>query len=192
MKYLYGLMLILAAAVPTRASERVLAEVTQPVEGSGEGVLLANVSYVDWFSIGLDPWPSVRLTTAANSILTDRGAQNLNVANTLGIKTSLGGPLSADPSKPQGLRGDTLDVILSVPESPPARGSTQKSMDAVVGATLECVLMNARRYWPRLRYVSVLVNGNDAYAKLSGPYSLESIETQSTPRLPQERDLRPR
>src|SRR5262245_53594865 len=115
---------IVTVAATGRASERVLAQVTQPIGGSGAGILLADVSYVDWFNIELDPWPSVRLTTAANCVPTDDGTEDLNLANKLGLRVSLAGPPSNDPSNPQCLRGDTLDVVLSISPNP---GESQKT-----------------------------------------------------------------
>ena len=54
-----------AMVTAATASERVLAEATQPIGGTGEGIVLAGVSYVGWFNVDLDPWPAIRLTTAA-------------------------------------------------------------------------------------------------------------------------------
>ncbi len=190
MKLLLACMCVATTTVTASASERGLAQVTQPVEGSGAGILLADVCYLDWFN-ELDPWPSVRLTTAANSILTDRGQQNLNVANALGFKVSVGGLASVDPSKPQGMRGDTLDVNLLIPDHPQGE-PTRSDFDGIAAATLECVQVNARRYWPRLRFVQVLVTGDAKLAYLSATYSLESIQPRSAPRLPVDPEVRPR
>lgn len=191
MKVLCACICVATLAATANASERMLVEVTQPVEGSGAGLLLADVCYLDWFNSELDPWPSIRLTTAANSIVTDRGNQNLNVANALGFGVSLGGTPSVDPHKPQGLHGDTLDVNLVVPgQRNGAR--TRPDIDAVAAATLECLLVNARRYWPRLRFVHVLVTGNDKLAQLPATHSLESIQPRSAPRLPGNPEGRPR
>jgi hypothetical protein len=189
MKILFACMCVVITAARASANERVLVQVTQPVQGSGAGVLLADVCYVDWFNLELDSWPSVRLTTAANSIITDHGPQNLNVANALGFTVSLPGSPSVDPSKPQGLRGDTLDVNLAIP------GLSERARPGFHGiaeATLECVLVNARRYWPRLRFVHVLMTGNDEFAQLSGTHSLESIQPRSGPRHPGDPEVRPR
>jgi len=177
---------LLSSCAVANASERVLAEVTQPIGGSGEGILLANVSYVDWFNRELDPWPSVRLTTAPNSILTERGAQDLNRASELGVKVSLRGAPSGDPSRPQGLRGDTLEVSLAVPALTNGAPGSRELLRQVAVATLQCILVNASRYSPRLQFVDVQCSDNAEYADLSGIYPLESIPRPWTPRLPED------
>ena len=55
--------------------------------------------------------------------------------------------------------------------------------DLIVRSTKQCVLENARRYWPRLKYVVLRVTGDPEFSNLSGNFPLERITAHVAVRL---------
>jgi hypothetical protein len=139
-----------------QASDRSFMTISQPLEGSGAGIVIAQVLYVDFYNTWLDPSTAVRLTVAENRIHTKQGPENLNTANLLGIViTPLPGELGRDGNAEYrfpGLCGDTLKVRVRVPfdsEMEYERGLNRPyarySPAITVPATLECMKENARK-----------------------------------------------
>ena len=158
------------------ASERAAVQVTQPIGGTANEVVLGQVLYVDFFD-SFERYRSVRLTASENAVKTDRGAQNLNVAFDFGIKiqilgikqTSFAEMIQAFAAR------ETLQVEMALPPRGKPSDYFEPIRELIVHATKQCVLENAKRYSPPLKYVSLQVTGDPEFAKLSGVYSLENI-----------------
>ena len=182
-------MLLLARQA--ESSERSCLPISQPITGTGAGIEIIQVPYIDFFNTWLSPATPVVLTVAENHLHTNQGTENLNMANLLGLTvTPL--PGSAEPDKYgdrfPGLYGDTLKVYLRVPldaemkhEEVMGRQYAKYSPELTVPATIACMKENARRMWPRVRYLEILVQGNEPYVPQGGIFALASVVNSPWP-----------
>ena len=191
-----GLLLAVATALPAHAIVDCTKEVSQPIR---DLICPGTVFYVDWFNC---EYPSeVEYTAAANSIMVHGKAEDRNEASLLGVKVHLmddrpreqGG---AETMRGYGVYGDTLKVVMDLtgvdPQQlgfsfPPIRPDDERDQQArsewiasmgaqrVVLQTFDCILLNARRWWPQIRLVTLDVKGPRIFDMLSGVYSLESV-----------------
>ena len=51
----------------------------------------------------------------------------------------------------------------------------QTVFDRLAEQTFSCVLLNARRRWPEVKFVSLDVLGPDQYSRFKGVHSLETV-----------------
>jgi hypothetical protein len=187
----------IAGALPpaaARAAKEYAVQITQPLKAEGTGFSIVQVPYLLWFKPSDDPHFAVSLTVAANTITTGDGTSNRNAANLLGVQLSF----PAAPSQPwrqaspRGLFGDTLRVSMDLSKTGEA-ARLKDEMDArrmayprkeVLSLTLFSMIENARRGWPRVKHLTVEVQGSDEFKDLAGTYSLES-----TPAPPEIREI---
>ena len=177
-----------------RAEKEYAVQISQPLKAQGTGFSIVQVPYLLWFKPSEDPHFPVSLTVAANTIATGDGTSNRNAANLLGVQLSF--PMA--PAKqwrqppPRGLFGDTLRVVMDLSKTDAAAG-LKDEMDVaraayprkeIVSLTLFSMLENARRGWPRVKHLTVEVQGSDEFKDLAGTYSLEG-----TPAPPEIRDM---
>jgi hypothetical protein len=173
-------------ASPSFATERGCWEISQPIGGTGAGVEIALVPYVEFLNTWLDPASTVKLTVAENVIRTNQGEENLNYANLLGMSvTPFPGAPARDGDTDQtfpGLYGDTLKVHVRVPLDSEmehylvmGREAARYDPEITVPTAIICIKENARILWPRVRYLQVEMEGNEAYVNLGGVFSLEDV-----------------
>lgn len=162
-----------------QSSEPICLQIAQPIQGTGAGIIIAVVPYVGYY---FGHFEAVEFTVKANLILTDQGQQNLNLANLLGITLSPGLRAGVLQGESPGLHGDTLSVMVRVPPDSvmPYREYNGRRLlryvpEHTVPATIQCLKENSRRRWPQVKYLEIMMAGNDAYAKYTGVYSLEAI-----------------
>lgn len=183
----FSLLLALLAS-SARASELSAVQVTQLVGGTGEGPLIAQVLYLGYFTV-VNPYAAVWLTARENMLAVDRGKQfieNHNIAHELGIRIEIRGVQfeTLDEAIASYARRETLEVTMGVPPAEePDRPGSARERERHTRGVLECLLENARRYWPRVRHVSLTVTGDPAFSSLSGEYPLEHVPEPTKIRL---------
>jgi hypothetical protein len=178
-------LLILAA--PSWAIVENSVEVTQPAGGE-----IITTTYYGW---ELGGYPvEISLTTAPNAVMCFGKPENRNEAAKRGIQVSLvpGAKHAAihtyDEMRGLGMRGDTVDVVLDLtnasPEAAPDSAQTrwafmeavnQRVFDDLVAQTFSCILLNGRRRWPEVKFVSLEVRGPDQYSRFEGVHSLATV-----------------
>jgi hypothetical protein len=189
-----GFALAVAAARPAHATADCTKEVSQPIR---DLICPGAVFYVTWFDC---MFPSeVEYTTAPNTIMVHGKPENRNEASLLGVKVHLvddrtreqGG---AETMQGYGVYGDTLKVVMDLTgvdhlgfSFPPLRPEDKRDEQArsewiasmgaqrVVLQTFDCILLNARRWWPQVRLVALDVKGPQIFDTLRNVYSLESV-----------------
>jgi len=184
-------LLILNLPGSAFGTDRVVLPVSQPLEDSGNTAVIAQVLYVDFFNTWQDPATPVVLTAAENHLTTKSGVENLNLANLLGITVV---PLPGSPDIEHrgetflGLYGDTLAVYVRVPPDSEmefienmGRRYARYVPEVTVPATITCLKENARRLWPRVRYLKVMMQGNAAYLHQGGVFSLVNVVASPWP-----------
>jgi hypothetical protein len=173
----FTILLLLVIAVGAQASHRSAVQVTQPIGGTANDVLLCQVLYVGYYD-ARKPFAAVSLTASANHIPTDLGITNLNLASTMGITVEV--PGVNNPNATAYPSSDTLGVLVHVPELVPDQDPTLREL--VVHATRQCVLENAKRYWPRIRFVRLAVEGDESFSGLGGLFPLADVIEHVSPR----------
>ena len=187
-------VLVIAALVisvsQAHASEWSCRQVSQPLGGTGAGTEIAEVLYVGLFNSYLNPATWVELTTSPNMVETPDGQRNLNMANRFGITVKpLPGLHSPDGYEYPGLYGDTLKVNVRIPtpeewanfddyDRPYAKDELTQ---IVLPATIVCLKENARRGWPRVKYLEIVMQGNADYMGLGGIFPLEGVVASPWP-----------
>jgi hypothetical protein len=164
---------------PVHGAHETAFEIAQPIDLVG-GVVIRLVTVVK--NVGQIPaGMTVPYTTEANCIVTD-GTQsgNRNAADLLGVRATV------DPYHASGggsLYGDTLRVCIDLRAAQDSHTPHGWSLDAVVHATLECVLYNAERcrraYGPDgpfdAKYVDVQILGAERYSDLAQVYAFKDL-----------------
>ena len=158
-------------------------EVAQPLVAY-EGIEVSRVSYVMGRPFSLVPGYNVYLTGTPSCVCNDQGKSvNRNAASFLGIEAGYD-PYHGATSK---LHGDTLHVFMDLSDLQPAGPELDGfSVDAVVEATVECILVTAYdcRFgiegggtgkWVEAKYVWLEVRGSDEYCHLGGVFSFEKL-----------------
>jgi hypothetical protein len=83
-----------------------------------------------------------------------------------------------------GMRGDTVDVVLDLTNASPkttpdsrafVKTAMQRGCDRLVEQTFSCILLNGRRRWPEVKFVSLKVRGPDQYSRFEGVHSLADV-----------------
>jgi hypothetical protein len=162
-------------------------EVAQPLIAY-QGIELSRVSYVMGRPFSLVPGYNVYLVGQPSCVCNDQGKSvNLNAASFLGIKAGYDSYHGATSM----LHGDTLHVYMDLSGLKPLTEELQHqlrgwSVDAVVKATAECILLTAydcrfgiaghgtgRRV--EAKYIRLDVFGADKYAHLAGVFSFEEL-----------------
>jgi hypothetical protein len=172
--------LVAVAATPSVAVVSGTLEVSQTII-AGDAIEIGTMTYVG-FS---DFWnyPAEVVYTASQSII---AGEDRNAASLLGIRISLvprsDAPLStSEDFRDHGVFGDTLRVVMDLTDLDPSfpgreriRGAIS-TWDVVVAKTVDCILLNARRSWPRVRFVDLAVLGPSEYTRLAGTHSLAEV-----------------
>lgn len=151
---IFFVLLILSFSYATRET---IIQVIQPniIE---EGIEYSTSTYI--YFIGFPIGYSVRLTCEANSIVTQSGTANRNIASIFGLDVEL-------KYDTYDLISDTLETILIIPDTiqvPPKYKHI--SVEEVVNSTIKCLILNAASY-DRLKYLDLKISGNSKYSKLS-------------------------
>jgi hypothetical protein len=158
--------LVFAGLRVAQASEEVFYEVAQPVE-SAAGIEIVHTTYASYGSTCCLP---VLYTCRANSLATDSGVQNRNLANLIGIAVTVKG--NTRPDLPDWMC-DTLDVQLdlgAVAAHEPRYGS--KGIEEIVQRTIACIRENAGICNNELKILRLHVTGPEKFRKLGKTYSV--------------------
>lgn len=162
------LLVWLSLVAPVGAAEEWPFEVAQPLF-TGEGIFLGNVTYVlDWGA----PLPCLQVsyTCRENRILTDRGEyQNRNAANVLGLEVRCD---LASRAPRAVLDPDTLRVTLDLGQAVPGQMRRGWEEPFVLKATVDCILINASRGFPRPSFLRLDIEGSDDFAHLEKTYAV--------------------
>jgi len=173
------LVALLLLTQPSHSAFENALQVAQPIE-TEEGIVISIVTVVKYLG-DKPPGLLVPFTCEENCIVTESGrSENRNAAHILGIRTGVD-PYHA--TKGGSLYGDTLKVFIDLREASGGKTPSGWSLDAVMEATLECVLYNAERtrtaYGPdgpfKAKHVKVDVLGADRFSALSKVYSFEAL-----------------
>ena len=159
-------------------------EVSQP---SGDEII--TTTYFNWEQVGYPV--EVALTAVPNTVTCFGKPENRNEASKRGIRVVLvPGPghldvNAYDEMRGLGMRGDTVDVVLELTNAAPMAAGPSDSLlsalamqmdfDHLVEQTFSCILLNARRRWPELRFVSLEVRGSGRYPRLNGVHALAAV-----------------
>ena len=162
-------------------------EVAQPLVAY-QGIEVSRVSYLKGRPFQLIPGYSVHLIGEPSCVCDERGESiNRNAASFLGIKARYDGYHAATSM----LLGDTLHVYMDLSKLKPLTEDLERqlngwSVDAVVKATAECILLTAydcrfgiadpgsgRRV--ETKYIWLEVQGSAEYMHLGGVFSLEEL-----------------
>jgi len=162
-------------------------EVAQPLVAY-QGIEVSRVSYVMGRPFSLIPGYNVELIGKPSCVCNDHGnSVNLNAASFLGIEAAYDSYHAATSM----LHGDTLHVYMDLSGLKPLTEELKRklhgwSADAVIKATVECILLTAYdcRFGiadPRsggrveARYVWLEVQGPPKYTHLGGVFSFEQL-----------------
>ena len=161
---LLGLTLVVISTSLSQASEEGFFEVAQPVETAG-GFAVVHVTYASYTSVCC---PSVLYTCRANTLGTDSGVQNRNLANRLGMRVTVAGNKLAELPD---YMCDTLDVRLDLSgiAAHEKRYGT-KGIDQIVKETVECIRENAGTCRPILKVLRLHVIGPERFRHLGGVF----------------------
>jgi hypothetical protein len=198
---LLGLAILALISAPALGASGGIIQVAQPLIMGDGTIVVSTVSYHrSYIPTVRIPGYEVSLVGEANCVCVDEppgASRNLNAANLLGIKMDID-PFHKATSR---LIGDTLHVTMDLsslnlsPEESryPFHG---RSVDAVIKATVECILLTAS--WNRTgiddpenpglpgaceaKYIWVDVKGPKKYAIFGGVFSFAGLGT-----LPRER-----
>ncbi|HET9887949.1 MAG TPA: hypothetical protein VFR10_10585, partial [bacterium] len=102
------------------------------------------------------------------------------------------GAVDSSGARFPGLHGDTLVVVLDVSGAflPSAAGSENEVVlpelsgerfDELVVKTADCLLLNARRRWPRIRHLALSIDGSHHYEHWEGVHSLKNVGGMGAP-----------
>jgi len=171
--------------------------VSQPIRDSASNVVICNMTY--WVLEDRESHPEleVRLTVAPSQVpgapaSDDHGTQTDLVFNNAAASFHLRFPKGAIDStgaRFPGLFADTLVVVMDLSEALKASASdaagesalessprSEERFHEVVEKTVQCILLNARRRWPRIRHLALSIDGSHAYEHWEGVYPLEKVE----------------
>lgn len=177
----------LCTAMSARAAGSFV-DVSQPISRNGSDVIICNMTY--WVLDDRESHPEleVRLTVTPNHVpvapaYDDQGTQTDLVFNNAASGFQLRFPKGAIDStgaRFTGLFGDTLVVVMDLSEALKARAGesapwSEERFHEVVEKTVQCLLLNARRRWPRIRHVALSIDGSHAYEHWEGVYPLEKV-----------------
>ena len=158
-------------------------EVAQPLVAN-EGIEVSRVSYMMGRPHALVPGYNVYLLGEPSCVCDGLGNSiNRNAASFLGITAGYDSRHGATGR----LLGDTLHVFMDLSGLRPAGPDLQGfSVDAVIRATVECILVTAydcrfgysEQYsgeYDEARYVWLEVRGSDEYSQLGGVFSFKEL-----------------
>lgn len=176
-----AVLILLGIASTVSASEERAIEIAQPIMVE-DGIVLSRVTYV--VHEDLSSWGQLVDYTCKESFVgNDEGkSENRNAANITGIKTWV----DLYHFDKQALFGDTVRVYIDVTGFDPKKlGGYEEYAQAVVDATLECVLVNAtasREGWYRAKnatiaakHLHVEVRGAPEFARLTHTYRFSEL-----------------
>jgi hypothetical protein len=133
-----ALLLTILAVSPAAAAFEEAVEAYQPIV-TREGIVLCQVTTIRYYG---SPSSSEKVyeTDKPNSLWTQEGFQNRNIANLLGIKVNT----KYNPNPPGGLFGDTLKIEIRADsiKTDSHWPLSHVDPDTAVLATIECVLAN--------------------------------------------------
>lgn len=154
-------------ASPSQSSEPSPVEVLQPLD-TGNVIWLSPVTYFGYFN-WRHPGHPVAFTCSSNVVTRHDGQpSNMNIAAMAGFKVQL---LSKDERHEEYLFGDTLRVVLDVSSIDAFHTSWPR--DALVGATVECILVNgAKGYSKGVRYIQLAIKGPKPIRKYARVYGV--------------------
>lgn len=161
----------------TRASEAGADDVLQPIVFP-DGIVLSHVTFAGYFGPGSYRIDGVgafaALTCLPSAVRSNRGLQNANAASLPGFAVHTMPGCSQQPG--DGVCGDTVKLVLEVPRSIPAESplyieGSSATLDKLIAATVECVLVNAASVTPDLKYISLHVRGPARFRRYSRVYS---------------------
>ena len=176
-----------------------LVEVSQPLV-IDSGVVIGNVTFQYGEDPAKHPELEVLLTVQpsyVSALTNDEAGVGImrNAANLARFRLRFP-PGAADSSgaRSLGVFGDTLVVVMDLSEtlrvkaledSIGALSSESMLSDArlneVMVKTVDCLLLNARRRWPRIRHLALSIDGSHAYEHWEGVHSLEKVGPPGPP-----------
>lgn len=170
------------------ASSEIALQISQPIMTLDSGCMVSDVTFTGYWSLWDSPQLEVDLTVAPSAVTTEQETVDRNGAAALGLHVEFPkgdeNPISSRNGVHDhflGLFGDTLRVVLDLTamkvESELWRGFEAE----IVGATVECLKLNARRGWPRIRTLDLQVRGPSQFQSHTGIYPLESVSCAQRP-----------
>jgi uncharacterized sulfatase len=174
-------------------------EVSQPLV-TDSGMVIGNVSFPFDEDPADHPELEVSLTVKPGPVATSKKDESGHV--TMENAASLArlqlrfppGAVDSSGKRPTGVFGDTLVVVMDLSEtlsnealedsletlSSESRIS-DAHLNAVIEKTVECLLLNARRRWPRIRHLALSIDGSHHHENWEGVHSLEKVGTADPP-----------
>jgi uncharacterized sulfatase len=169
-------------------------EVSQPLVADS-GMIVGNVA----FPFGEDPADhpelEVSLTVKPSPVAASKDESGhvtmQNAASLARLQLRFPpGEVDSSGKRLTGVFGDTLVVVMDLSETLSNKGledslGTQSSesmmsdahLNQVIEKTVECLLLNARRRWPRIRHLALSIDGSHHHENWEGVHSLEKVGT---------------
>src|SRR5688572_22790880 len=168
-----------------------LVEVSQPLCRNGAELVIGNMTYLWAEDRESRPELEVLLTVERSLVSTvggEAGAlRNAAWLHRIDLEFPAGRADSSGAHFP-GLFGDTLVVVMDLSNALMQKESSDSSavqefvcvspLHEVVEKTVQCLALNARRRWPRIRHLALSIDGSHAYEHWEGVYSLENVGSE--------------
>ena len=182
---------MLCAVSPAPAAESFV-EVSQPLSGNGADLVIGNMTYLIHENRENRPELEVLLTVEPSLVSTvggETGAlRNAAWLHRIELQFPAGRADSLGAHFP-GLFGDTLVVVMDLSNALTQNASSDSSavqelvgvnpLNEVVEKTVQCLALNARRRWPRIRHLALSIDGSHAYEHWEGVYALERVGSEA-------------
>jgi hypothetical protein len=156
----------------TSASEEVAVQVAQPI-WTENGIIISSVTYIRWLG---SPEPGIEVAWTARPDLVEREGDakpsNRNAAALCGIEVRTR-PKAKWKDWPREF-ADTLGVVLDLSRLAQRGSSRNHPEKQVVEATVDCILINAGRSRPAVKFVALEVEGVAKYGSLARIYPVSS------------------
>jgi hypothetical protein len=152
-----------------QATTEVFFQVSQPMWSKEGGTQISDVTFASAWEV--TPTILVELTVAESLVSAGDQFENRNAAHQAGIVIrAIAHEATADTSKVRrpGRFGDTLRVEMDL--------AMADVTEEIMEATVECMILNAKRSDGKARFLDVRVVGSAHYSHFGGTYNLEPIE----------------
>jgi hypothetical protein len=172
--------------------------VSQPLVADS-GMVIGNVN----FPFGEDPADhpelevslTVKPSPVAASKKDESGHVTQNAASLARLQLRFPpGAVDSSGKRRTGVFGDTLVVVMDLSETlinkamedssgtlSPESMMSDARLNEVIEKTVECLLLNARRRWPRIRHLALSIDGSHHHENWEGVHSLEKVGTPGSP-----------
>lgn len=154
------------------ASEEVAIQVAQPI-WTENGIIISSVTYIRWLG---SPEPGIEVAWTAKPNLIEREGDakpsNRNAAALCGIEVRTR-PKAESKDWPREF-ADTLGAVLNLSRLEQRGSSKSHGEKKVVDATVDCILINAGRSRPAVKFVALEVEGAAKYSAFTRVYPVDA------------------